>query len=125
MELIMGYNTSYSLSIQADYEHELDEERFYGALLERSKCSDGNFDNEFLELVEEGCAYGHLYDIEEYIDELAPKFPHLLIILSGDGDDNDDKWEARWKGKDKEIQRAIIPPFENPNLQTKYEKSNH
>lgn len=121
----MGYNTSYSLSIQADYEHELDEERFYGALLERSKCSDGSFDCEYKELVEEGYAYGHLYDVEEYIDGLAPEFPHLLIILSGDGDDNDDKWEARWKGNDKETQRAIIPPFENRNLWTSYEKKNN
>lgn len=121
----MGYDTSYGLSIQADSGHELDEERFYGALLERSKCSDGSFDCEYKELVRCGGAYGHLYYIEEYIDELAPEFPHLLIILYGNGEDNDDSWEARWKGKDKEIQRAIIPPFENPNLQTEYEKSNH
>lgn len=120
MELIMGYNTSYSLSVQADSGHELDEERFYDAILDRS-----GFDCEYQQLVENGVAYGHLYDIGSYIDAIAPNFPNLLIMLSGSGEENDDVWEYRWKGNDKEVQLAVIPPFENPNLQTKYEKSNH
>ena len=121
----MGYNTSYSLSVEADDGYLNHEDRFYGALLEMTKTADGSFDCEFEQLIDTGACYGHLYDIEEYIDGIAPNYPHLLIILTGRGEDEDDSWEKRWKGNKSEIQRAVIPPFENPNLRTEAEKSNH
>ena len=121
----MGYNTSYSLSIEADEGCLNYEDRFYGALLETTKMSNGEFDPEFVELIDNGGCYGHLYDIEECIDRIAPNYPHLLIMLTGRGEDEDDSWEKRWKGEYNEVQRAVIPPFQNPYLQTKYEKSNH
>jgi len=120
----MGYNTSYSLFVQADKGYLNHEDRFYGSLLERTRMSDDSFDPEFVELVDTGGCYGHLYDIEEYIDEIAPNYPHLLITLSGRGEDEDDSWEKRWKGEQNEVQRAVIPPFQNPNLRTESEMSN-
>ena len=120
----MGYNTSYSLSVQADEGCLNQEDRFYGALLERTRMTNGEFDPEFVELIDSGGCYGHLYDIEESIDQIAPNYPHLLIMLAGRGEDENDSWEKRWKGEHSEIQRSVIPPFENPNLRTKYEMSN-
>lgn len=115
----MGYYTSYGLDIMPDKEYDADVEKFEKALVDA-------FDNDFevKELVEFGGVYGKCYDLESNIDELAPKFPHLLIILSGTGEDGED-WEARWKGNDKEVQNSIIPPFNNKNLWTDYEKKNN
>ena len=94
-------------------------EKFEKALLDAS-----GDDFEVKELIGFGRVYGKCYDLESNIDELAPKFPHLLIILSGTGEDGED-WEARWRGNDKEVQYSIIPPFNNKNLWTEYEKKNN
>jgi len=119
----MGYYTSYSLSIEADKGYELDEERFQVALLEATKHADGHYDSEVKDLINTG-VWGKLYDIVDTITEIAVNFPHLLIMLSGDGEDSDDLWEQRWKGSEKEYQIFTIPPFQNPNLKTEYEKKN-
>ena len=120
----MGYYTSYSLSIEADKGYELDEERFQGALLEATKYADGHYDSEVKDLINTGGVWAKLYDIVDTITEIAVNFPHLLIMLSGDGEDSDDLWEQRWKGSEKEYQISTIPPFQNPNLKTEYEKKN-
>lgn len=121
----MGYYTAYSIDIEHDEGAVNQIDEFYKELLEVSKDSDGNFDVEYQELVREGVVYGKLYDIEDYIDELAPKYPGLLILLEGNGEDHDDRWEHRWKGTESEVQKAEIPPFKNVNLKTKYEKKNN
>lgn len=109
----MGYYTSYSLQC---YGPEDKIEAFEQELLESTK-SDGEYDHEVNELIKWGCVYAKLYDIEKWIDGLAPKHPDILICLSGDGEESDDLWETRWKGTESECQKAIIPPFENNNLQ--------
>ena len=117
----MGYYTSYDIAFEGDFEQE---EAFKEELLKESAYSDGENDPEVVELLETGGVWAKLYDLEAWIDELAPKYPDLLIILTGDGEESGDNWERRWKGNENETQRAIIPPFNNPNLFTKYEMSN-
>ena len=108
----MGYYTAYGLSIHPDVGHSEDKDKFYKELLEMN-----DNDCEVKELIEEGGVFGKLYDIECDINSLAPKYPHLLIILNGDGEEPGDNWQHRWKGTESEYHEAMIPPFTNPNLQ--------
>ena len=117
----MGYYTSYSLSSYGD---ENDIKAFENDLLEISK-DDGNIDVEVDELIKYGGVNAKLYDLDSWISEIAPKYPDLLIVLSGDGEYSDDNWEQRWKGTETELQKAIIPPFKNQNLWTDSEKKNN
>ena len=115
----MGYYTSYSIDFECEPGFEQEEEDFKEALI--SEAEKYNYGPEVKELYEFG-VYTKMYDIDVWISELAPNYPHLLIILSGDGEESNDLWEVRWKGKDREIQECIIPPFTNCNLFTKREK---
>jgi hypothetical protein len=117
----MGYYTSYDITFEGDTDQK---NAFKQDLLKESAYSDGRNDSSVVELLETGGVYAKLYDLEGWIDDLAPKYPDLLIIVTGDGEESGDCWEKRWKGKDSEEQCAIIPPFKNPNLQTEHEKSN-
>ena len=108
----MGYYTGYGISFHPDEGYLEDEEKFCNELIEQSYN-----DCEVEELIREGGVYGKLYDIEDDIAKLAPKYPHLLIILSGDGDEPGDNWQHRWKGDEDEYHQVQMPPFTNPNLQ--------
>lgn len=119
----MGYYTSYSLDYKADSGFEGEEEEFEKVLVDISKDADGNEDCEIKELLQTGGVWAKLYELVDWIDALAPKFPHLLIILSGDGESSDDLWEQRWKGREREYQVSTIPPFQNKNLWTVHEKN--
>ena len=110
----MGYYTAYSLVMRGE---DAAVEKAEKALLKRSTDDRGNVDPDCKDLIEIGCVYAKLYDISDWISEIAPKHPDVLIILSGDGEDSDDAWEERWKGNDHELQKAVIPPFQNKNLQ--------
>ena len=121
----MGYYTSYGLDYKADSGFENEEEEFEKALIDITKYADGNEDCEIKELLQTGGVWAKLYDIVSVIDDLAPKFPHLLICLSGDGEDSDDNWEQRWKGEEKEYQVMTMPPFQNKNLWADYEKKHN
>ena len=114
----MSYYTSYGLTTYGDIQ---ECQAFEQALLEYTKDGYGNVNCEVEELVDTGGAYAKLYDLRDWITELAPKFPNVLIILSGDGEESDDLWEQRWKGEETEYQEAAIPPFKNKNLLTEYE----
>lgn len=116
----MGYYTAYGLHITPDKGHEDEVKKFEKELIKYSEN-----DPEVKELVKTGGCYGKLYDIEDWIGEVAKKYPNLLVILGGDGEDSDDLWETRWKGGEVEMQKAVIPPFTNPNLLTEYEKKNN
>ena len=109
----MGYYTAYNLSILADDGFTSDADGFYNDL----RSARGGDDGELEELIRYGAACVKLYDIEEDISQIAPKYPHLLIILEGDGDEKDDRWEYRWKGTNHEYHEMEMPPFTNPNLQ--------
>ena len=107
----MGYYTNYTLIFQGNPE---DYKRFGDDLITRS---DDDFE-QLTELIETGSVNkAELYNLVDWITTVATEYPNLLLILKGDGETSDDMWEARWKGKDWEIQYAAIPPFENKNLQ--------
>jgi len=110
----MGYYTDYSLYIEGD---ENLQKQFGKELFEMS-----NNDSDIKSLLDGYSVNAKLYDICDWIDALAPKYPELLICLRGNGEGDDDSWETRWKGDEEETQTAIIPPFENPNLFNKYDK---
>lgn len=112
----MGYYTSYSLDIRCEEKDVELVKKFQKELLDVSYD-----DPDVRVLIEDGGVWAKLYDIEELINELAPKYPELLIILYGDGEDSYDTWERRWKGSESELQQAAIPPFKNPNLRIKEE----
>ena len=121
----MGYYQSYGLYVKCEAEHPEDEREFMDALLDCSKDENGNPDFEVRDLIQYGGIFAKLYDIEDWISELAPKFPRLLIVLSGRPEDADPEWEHRWKGNEDEVKEAIIPNFDNKNLWTDYEKKNN
>lgn len=50
----------------------------------------------------------HWYDAEEDCKKIARKNPDVLIIVNGAGEDRDDIWEARFKGKLFEEAKAIV-----------------
>ena len=109
----MGYYTSYSLQC---YGPEDKIKAFEDDLLKRSEYN-GEVDGDLEQLVNDGYVNAKLYDLVGWIAEIAPKHPDVLVCLSGDGEESDDMWEERWKGDEEEFQKAIIPPFENNNLQ--------
>lgn len=104
----MGYYTNYFLTLHGDQE---EIKKFESDLYEESE-----HDSDIKELIETGGIYAKLYELEGYIDKVAPKHPDVLVVLEGDGEESDDLWEARWKGEEFEKQSFIIPPFENKNL---------
>lgn len=108
----MGYYTSYSLDIEAEKGHEGDIERFENDL--KKEYGDSL---DLTELIQFGGVYAKLYDINDSITVVSKKYPHLLVTLSGDGDDSWDKWEQRWKGEETEYVQAVITyPFTNKKL---------
>ena len=118
----MGYITYFDLTLVGDEEKV---EAFKKDLLEESKSDDGEIDRDVEELLECGYLSAKLYNLEGWIDEVAPRHPDVLVILNGDGEESDDLWEARWKGDKSERQEAVIPPFTTPELLTEREKQNN
>lgn len=110
----MGYYTSYNLNT---YGSDEDKEKFEKKLLEIS-----DEDSDVRELLTYGGVNAKLYDLEAWIQEIVRDIPNLLVVLSGDGDDSDDQWEMRWKGEAFEEHRAVMPPFQNPELFIFFEK---
>ena len=105
----MGYYTTFTLSI---YGERKARNGFVRDLINRS---DNNTD--VLTLTGEGCVNAKLYNLDDWIDEIAPNYPELLIVLNGCGEEQDDIWETRWKGEETETHIICMPPFENEHLQ--------
>ena len=118
----MGYYTSYDIAFEGDLEQQ---KAFKEELLKRTAYSDGRNDSQVFELLDSGCVYAKLYELDDNITAIAPNYPDLLIMLTGDGEESGDVWEKRWKGNETELQEAVVPPFQNSNLFTEKEKSNH
>jgi hypothetical protein len=95
---------------------------FERALSAECAKQEGELDSALEELISTGGTYAKLYDIEDWINAVAPKFPDVLICLEGSGEEQDDMWESRWKGDKYEHQEAIIPPFTTPELILEEEK---
>lgn len=116
----MGYYTSFSLYLESDPDHWEDEDKFGNNLI---ALAGPDYEYEIKQLLEGFGVYAKLYELDSWIASLAPKYPHLLICLCGDGEESGDYWEMRWRGKEVEMQEAIIPPFQNKNLLKKSELS--
>lgn len=94
----------------------------YSKTLADDNSYDGNWCTS--ELVQKGYLEAKWYDFEDTFPAFAAKFPDVLFIVNGDGDDSDDLWEARFKGNEIERHYMSMPPFTNPVLLTESEKSN-
>ena len=118
----MGYYTYYQIAFEGDDDKI---KAFKDDLLEHSMDDDGEVDSDLKELLDFSDVGAKLYDLEDWIDAIAPRHPDVLVILNGDGEGSDDLWEARWKGDKCERQNATIPPFTTPELLTETEKQNN
>lgn len=56
------------------------------------------------------------YEWESDMKTLASKFPNVLFIFNGDGEESDDIWEFRIKGNICEYHQVEMPPFTTPEL---------
>lgn len=111
----MGYYTVYQIDFEGP---EKDIESFKKDLLDVAEKNEARLCIEDLYL--DGYVEAKLYELTSWIDELAPKYPELLIMLGGDGEASDDYWEKRWKGDKTEMHEMVMPPF--TELLTKEEK---
>lgn len=118
----MGYYTYYQIAFEGDDDNV---KEFKEDLLKYSKGDDGEVDCYLEDLLSYSGVEAKLYDLEDWIDAVAPRHSDVLVILNGDGEESDDLWEARWKGDKCERQSAIIPPFTTPELLTEREKQNN
>jgi hypothetical protein len=106
----MGYYTYFSLSYHGSQE---DEE----ALQNFEPGDEFAFPEGIKELIDDSQdANWKWYGWEKDMKLLASKFPNILFILNGDGEESDDLWEFRIKGDVSEFHRMEIPPFTTPEL---------
>lgn len=112
----MGYYTTYSLYFHGKRE-DVDE-------FKRTLVKESGKDIDVKDLVEGIEVNAKLYDLPQWITSVSSKFPEVLVRLTGEGEDDFDRWEQRWKGNQTELQSAIIPPFRNEALKTEDEKKN-
>lgn len=105
----MGYMTDYSLALYGEPGAVMSTEMDVSAIDPQ--------DNMFKELADYGFA-GPMkwYDWESDMKRIARNHSDVLIILSGRGEDQDDIWEARFKGDAYEYHKAEIPQFTNKEL---------
>ena len=118
----MGYYTYYQIAFVGDDDKV---KAFKDDLLETSKDYDGEVDSYLEDLLSYSGVEATLYDLEDWIDTVAPRHPDVIVILNGDGEESYDLWESRWKGDKYEHQEAVIPPFTTPELLTEREKQNN
>lgn len=116
----MGYYTYFSLEMLGD-EAELEKVRNFKAD-DTMGFSDYYYVNGILDDNEEHDY--KWYDWEKDMRILASMFPEILFILDGDGEETDDSWQFRIKGKVSEHHYVEMPPFTTPELMTEYEKNN-
>ena len=109
----MGYLTYFHLRMEGSEE-----------AIEKAKSDLLAIDDDFDILWEEGETF-KWYDWEKDMTLIASRNPEVLFILDGDGEETDDLWQWRGKGKETEYHTWCIPPFENKNLFTEYEKQNN
>ena len=118
----MGYYTYFQIAFEGDKDKV---EAFKKDLLEESKDDDGDIDGYLEDLLSYSGVEAKLYDLEDWINAVAPRHPDVLVILDGDGEESDDNWQARWKGDKSERRFAVIPPFTTKELLTENEKQNN
>ena len=118
----MGYYTYFTLQIVGN---DRDRNEFKKELSSTAIDEYNYPESSVEELVNYGSTEAKFYEIEEIISPIAEKYPNLLIILNGDGEESGDIWEARWKGDQYEKVEMSMPPFKNENLLMENEKKNN
>lgn len=108
----MGYYTHYYLELEGT---EQDKEQFKLALIKRMPAEQDRIEY----LFDNSSVTAKLYNLPEEISLITYRFPKLLVILSGNGEEPLDIWEMRWKGKTFEKTQAVLPPITNKRLLTK------
>ena len=109
----MGYYTYFSLSYHGSPEDEKSIQEF------RVEDDDKEFSNPwYINGILDECADHDYkwYDWEKDMRILASKFPNVLFILNGNGEELDDIWEFRIKGDISEFHCMVMPPFTTPEL---------
>lgn len=112
----MGYYTYFSLSYHGSPEDEKSIQEF------RVEDDDKEFSNPwYINGILDECAdhdYNEYkwYDWEKDMKVLASRFPNVLFILDGDGEESDDRWEYRIRGNVWEHHYVEMPPFTKPEL---------
>ncbi len=118
----MGYYTYFSLDIKGEPE-EVKKAQNFRVPDDDTEFSDPYYINGILD----ECAshYYKWYDWEKDMKKLARKFPNVLFILDGDGEEADDNWQFRIKGDICEHHYVELHPFTTPELLTENEKRNN
>lgn len=106
----MGYYTYFSLSYHGSPEDEK-------ALQEFQPGDEFGFPEGIKDLLDESddCDW-KWYGWENDMKILASKFPNVLFILNGNGEETGDLWEFRIKGNVWEYHQVEMPPFTIPEL---------
>ena len=116
----MGYYTYFSLSMIGDEENI---DKVTQAALSLNLDDDSLCYNEGIkELVTTGGIDAKWYSFEDDFIPFARKFPEVLFIVDGSGEETDDIWQWRIKGELDEYHRMKMPPFINSELLTDSEK---
>lgn len=116
----MGYLTYFSLQILGPQE-DCDKMKADAAALD-PKSEDFVSAECIRELVRDEFLEAKWYDFEQDFLKWAKRYPTLLMIVNGDGEDSDDIWQLRVKGDEYELNYITMPPFKNENLLTESEK---
>lgn len=118
----MGYYTYFSLDIKGDPK-EVEKVQNFHVPDNDTEFSDPFYINGILNETEDHDY--KWYDWEKDMKKLARKFPNVLFILDGDGEEPDDSWQFRIKGNICEHHYVELPPFTTPELLTEKEKQNN
>lgn len=118
----MGYYTYFELTMECSKEQEEQVKKYTDSFTEEDEHNGAWC---LAELIQKGFVEAKWYEFDKEFPEFAKKFPDVLFIVYGDGEDRDDIWEARFKGNEMETHCVAMPPFTNEKLFTSSEKINN
>ena len=101
----MGYRTNFNLTMHG-------EDKAIDAVLAYAQTHDLPYELKTI-VVQESLDDVKWYDCKEDLRSLAKRFPTVLFILTGVGEDPGDQWEYRVRGEKDELRQmdTIAPPF--------------
>lgn len=88
----MGYYTEFKIELSGD----ITEDDFNNELEEYGY---GFYDE---------CMSAKWYSWEDNMKDISTKYPEVLFILSGQGEENEDMWKAYFKNGKSQIEKAVI-----------------
>lgn len=106
----MGYYTKYSLEIEYKDEDAETIERLNNTTIDQGYGKIGD-------LIRHGLDDCKWYEHDEDMRDVSKKFPNVLFILSGEGEESGDIWKAYYKnGKVQRVKAEIVFDEYNPKL---------